>query len=148
MMINLAKGEKSYPSDFAHVLELASTQVWGHFGTFLDTSGHFWTLQTSLGAPEIKNFVCSPKESKSSIKMLSYEKKSFGVGSVVAENEQKTCESPESSALRDHPGKSYLAPGSRPGYGGRPGAAVIRDSRTFLLVLRDYRNGSISIFFI
>ena len=28
--------------------------------------------------------------------MLSYEKKSFGIGSVVAENEQKTCESPES----------------------------------------------------
>ena len=70
--------------------------LWTDPPAFLDISGHFWTLQTSLGAPEIKNFVCSPKESKSSIKMLSYEKKSFGIGSVVAENEQKTCESPES----------------------------------------------------
>ena len=32
---------------------------------------------------------------------------------------------------RDHHNKSYLEPESRPGDGGRPGAALIRDSRTF-----------------
>ena len=35
------------------------------------------------------------------------------------------------NGTRDHPDKSYLAPGSRPGCGGRLGAALIRDSRTF-----------------
>ena len=42
--------------------------------------------------------------------MLSYEKKSFGIGSVVAENEQKTCESLKSShkvifGAREPPGR-------------------------------------------
>ena len=32
---------------------------------------------------------------------------------------------------RDHPYKSYMAPRGRPGYGGRPEADVIRDSRRF-----------------
>ena len=67
--------------------------------TFLDTSGHFWSLQTSLGVAEIKDFVYSPKESKYSTKMLSYEPTFFRIGSVVAENDKKRARVPDQSRL-------------------------------------------------
>ena len=97
-------------------------------------SGHFWTLLDTSNLPRSsrnKKLRMLPQRIEIFNKNTFIWKKSFGICSVVAENEQKTCESPESSALRDHPGKSYFDSPARVRAGARLGAALIRDSRTF-----------------